>query len=178
MSSDPGRSTGLALEQRALVLARMLDSHLFEQVAEATRSLGTELESLQLRYHRRGVKAWFGGADRPTREHFEAQMLARRHVDGTDGVAVEIGFHAEHKDLGANEAIIARLLGSEKTWRRTLGSEAQVGEFYGASNWRRISEVWLEPDLDDPEFAFEVAARLVDYLHALEPVLSEHGSTA
>jgi len=38
--------------------------------------------------------------------------------------------------------------------------------------------VWLEPDLDDPDLAFEMAARLVDYLHAIEPVLSAGGSNA
>ncbi len=34
------------------------------------------------------------------------------------------------------------------------------------------SEAWIEPDLDDPELAFEIAARLVDYLLVIEPARS------
>jgi len=148
-----------------------LETHLFEQVADAVRSLMPDAQtSLKLRSHRRGVKAWFGSEKAP-REHYEAQVMPRRFVDGTDGVAVEVGFHAEHKDVTHNEAIIAELMKHEKLWRTQLGSEAEVGVFYGADQWRRLSEVWLEPDLDDPELAFEMAARLVDYLSALEPVL-------
>ena len=90
-------------------------------------------------------------------------------------MAVEIGFHAEHKDPSQNEAVIAHLANREKTWRRKLGNEAEIGVFLGADRWRRVSETWIEPDLDDPELAFEMAARLVDYLTALEPVLSPDG---
>ena len=155
-----------------------LETHLFEQVADAVRSMmaGKEV-AVRLRSHRRGVKAWFG-ADKPSREHYEAQVVPRRHVDGTDGLVIEIGFHAEHKDVERNEQVMSSLLAHEQLWRSDLGTEAEAGVFFGADNWRRVSEVWLEPDLDDPELAVELAARLVDYLEAIQPVLSAHGSDA
>ncbi len=155
-----------------------LETHLFEQVAEAVRSLmpdaGTEL---RLRAHRRGVKAWFG-PEKPPREHYEAQVMPRRYVDGSDGMALEVGFHAEHKESAANEQVIKRLVADEAVWRISLGDEAEVGVFFGAANWRRVSEAWIEPDLEDPELVFEMAARLVDYLSAIEPVLSSNKSIA
>lgn len=148
-----------------------LEIHLFEQVADATRSLISDTNgSLRLRAHRRGVKAWFG-AGAPPREHYEAQVVPRRHVDGRDGVAIEVGFHAEHREPAQNERVIDRIVANEQQWRAALGTEPEVGVFFGADNWRRVSEAWIEPDLDDPELAFEMAARLVDYVNALQPVL-------
>lgn len=142
---------------------------LFEQVGEAVRSMAPEgLGTFHSRAHRRGVKVWFD-SEKPGREHFEAQLLARRHVDGTEGMALEVGFHAEHKELERNVEVIDRLEGRSKTWRKVLGAEAEVGLFYGADRWRRVSEAWIEPDLDDPDLVFEVAARLVDYVSAIEP---------
>jgi hypothetical protein len=32
-----------------------------------------------------------------------------------------------------------------------------------------VSEIWLDPDLGDPELVFELADRLTEYLRALEP---------
>ena len=95
--------------------------------------------------------------------------MARRHVDGRDGLALEVGFHAENRDEVENQQAIDTLLASEKKWRKELGAEAEVALFYGADQWRRISEAWIEPDLEDPELAFELASRMVDYLMALEP---------
>lgn len=142
---------------------------LFEQVGEAVHSMAPpELGELKMRAHRRGLKVWFDTA-KPSKEHFEAQVLPRRYVDGRDGMTIEIGFHAEHRDPAMNTDVIARLTKAEKKWRRQLGSEAEIGVFFGAASWRRISEVWIEPDLDDPDLAFEMAARLVDYLTAIEP---------
>ena len=91
------------------------------------------------------------------------------HVDGLDGTVLEIGFHAEHRDEAENVAVIERL-DAAKGWRRTLGGDAETGVFFGADGWRRVSEVWHDTDVDDPDLAFEVAARLVDYLAALEPL--------
>ena len=82
---------------------------------------------------------------------------------------MEIGFHAENRDEAENQSAIDNLLAAEKKWRKELGPEAEVAAFYGAQDWRRISEAWIEPDLEDPELAFELASRLVDYLIALEP---------
>ena len=36
--------------------------------------------------------------------------------------------------------------------------------------WQRLSETWADPDLGDPELPMEVAARLADYITALEPL--------
>lgn len=147
----------------------MVELPLFDQVADVVRSLTPEeLGTLKMSTHRRGIKVWFD-TDKAPREHYEAQLLARRHVDGSDGVALEIGFHAENRETDRNAAAVDGILKSEKTWRKILGRDAEVGPFYGADNWRRVSEAWLEPDLEDPELSFEVASRLVDYLEAIEP---------
>lgn len=142
---------------------------LFEQVADLIRALTPEeLGELHVRAHRRGVKVWFDQATVP-KEHYEAQMLARRHIDGRDGMAIEVGFHSEHPKKPDNEAALARVLAHEANWRDTLGVEAVAGVFFGADNWTRVSETWIEPDLDDPELAFELASRTVDYLTSIEP---------
>ncbi len=141
----------------------------FEEVGELVRALSPEeIGDVRVRAHRRGIKVWFDTA-KPTKEHYEAQLLSRHYVDGTNGMALEIGFHAEHKDVAANEAVIERLTSSEKKWRKKLGDEPEVATFFGADNWRRVSEAWIEPDLDDPEVAFEIASRLVDYVSVIEP---------
>ena len=127
-----------------------------------------EIGAVRVRAHRRGVKVWFD-TDAATKEHYEAQLLSRKYVDGRNGMAVEIGFHSEHKEQAKNIEVIERVMTTEKKWRRELGKEPEVDVFYGADNWRRISEAWLEPDLDDPEITFEIASRLVDYVSAIEP---------
>lgn len=112
--------------------------------------------------HSRGLKVWYDDA---TREHYEAQLI---RVDGT--VVLEIGFHAEYPKVGENEAVLARLLGDEPVWRKELGEQPVAGPFIGVDRWRRISEVWEEPDPDDVDTAIEIAARLADYVSALEPL--------
>jgi hypothetical protein len=145
---------------------------LFEQVGELTRTLvPEELGSVRFRAHRRGVKVWLD-VDKAPRDHFEAQMVPRGFVDGTDGAVLEIGFHAEHGDPAVNDATLAALLTAERKWRRRLGAEAECGAFLGQSDWRRVSEVWFDLDPDDPETAFEVAARLAEYVSELAPHLS------
>ena len=85
---------------------------------------------------------------------------------------IELGFHTEHPDLDSNEAVIAKLRGTEKRWRRELGKEAVIGPFLGRADvWRRVSETWPDPDLDSTDLPFEVAARITDYVVALEPAL-------
>src|SRR5665811_356180 len=57
------------------------------------------------------------------------------------------------------------LVANEKRWRRTVGKEAQVGEFIGrADRWRRVSETWPDPDLGDGGLVIELAMRLTDYI--------------
>ena len=141
---------------------------LFDQVADLVRAMTPdELGRVRMRAHRRGVKVWFD-TDTAPKEHYEAQLLARRHVDALEGMALEIGFHTEHGDLERNVAVIDRVVETEEVWREQLGDEAEVDTFFGAENWRRISEAWIEPDLDDPDLAFEIAGRLVDYMSAIE----------
>ena len=118
--------------------------------------------------HSRGLKAWF---DDDTREHYEAQLI---RVDG--GTQLEIGFHAEHPKAPINEQVLQRLLSSEQQWRPALGAEATAGEFIGRTGWRRISEVWPIPETDVIDEAIEVAARLADYVIALEP--ARHKATS
>ncbi len=150
---------------------------LFEQVGELARTLVTdEVGELRFRAHRRGVKVWLAGREsahgRAPRLHYEAQVISRRFVDDTDGAALEIGFHAEDGDEAVNADALARIAAAESTWRSELGDEAETGPFLGRpDDWRRCSETWLEPDLDDEEVAFEIATRLADYVNALEPLL-------
>ena len=112
--------------------------------------------------HRRGLKVWF---DEANREHYEAQLI---RID--DEPVLEIGFHAEHPKPDANDAVLGRLVAGRRAWQQALGKEATAGEFLGERTWRRISETWPVPEEDDVDAAIEVAARLADYVRALEPV--------
>ena len=118
--------------------------------------------------HSRGLKVWFTDE---TREHYEAQLI---RVEGE--AHFEIGFHAEHPKPALNDAVLQRLLAVEPKWRKVLGPDAVAGEFIGRAGWRRISELWPVPDAgvdDDAEaidIAIEVAARLADYVRAIEPL--------
>jgi hypothetical protein len=66
--------------------------------------------------------------------------------------------------------VLQRLLAVEPTWRPELGDDAVAGEFIGRAGWRRISEVWPPPDSELIDEAIDTAARLADYVIALEPV--------
>jgi hypothetical protein len=112
--------------------------------------------------HSRGLKVWF---DDDTREHYESQLI---RVDGE--VQLEIGFHAEYPKAPLNDEVLRRLLAAEPVWRPELGDDAVAGDFIGRASWRRISEVWPAPDSAVVDEAIEAAARLADYVIALEPV--------
>jgi hypothetical protein len=97
-------------------------------------------------------------------------VIGPEYVGEAAALAIEVGFHSEHPQEADNEAVIAALVRSERSWRKQLGEEVLAGKFLGrAEHWRRISEVWPDPDMSDPELVFELAARLTDYLRALEP---------
>ena len=149
----------------------MADRSLFEDVADALRGLSpAELGEFRCSYHRFGVKVWFG-APTVNREHYEAQVIGKRYAPGADDLALEVGFHSEHSKEADNDAVMARLNRREKEWRRRLGREPVADRFLGsASHWRRVSEIWPDPDLADPELVFEVAERLAEYFTALEPI--------
>ena len=143
---------------------------LFEEVAEAVRGLTPpDLGPFHHRTHRYGTKIWFGDPE-PPREHYEAQVVGAQHVIQAEVLAVEIGFHAEHRDPAANDAVVAGLRAAEDQWRTSLGDDAELAPFLGRDGWQRISETWPDPDLDDTELGMELASRLVDYVTALEPL--------
>jgi len=142
----------------------------FEQVADAVHAMmPDDLGHWGYSAHRRGIKVWFG--NEKNREHYEAQMIPRRLIDGEDGMAIEVGFHAEGRDIADNDAALALLLKAEKKWRRALGKEAEAGPFLGRpEDWRRVSEAWLDVELEDEELVMDIACRLTDYITALEPI--------
>jgi len=152
------------------VHAGVVEIQLFDEVADAVASLlPGELGQVRCRTHRYGIKLWFDTAT-PGREHYEAQVLGPSAIDEAEVLALEVGFHAEHADQARNEAVLSRLLADEPNWRAALGDEAQAGSFLGRrDDWRRLSEVWPDPDLSDPAIGLEIAARLTDYVTALEP---------
>jgi hypothetical protein len=156
-------------------MAGVVELELFEEVADVVRGLvPNELGAPRCRARRHGIKVWFGAAQ-PTKEHYEAQVIGADAVAGATTLALEVGFHAEHSQLAANDAVIDRLVRSEKRWRPVIGAEAVAGPFLGrADAWRRLSETWPDPDLGDPGLAFELGACLTDYITALEPLL-RHG---
>lgn len=153
-----------------------MELHLFEHTGELVRTMVSDTgPALRYRAHRRGVKIWFG-PEKPTRFHYEAQLIPNRLLDepGDDGeAAIEVGFHAEHSDDRRNQAVLEHLDGRRREWLETLGHEAELGPFLGNQRWGRLSEVWRGDDLDDPDLAFELASRLVDYVEAVEPLLEE-----
>jgi len=104
------------------------------------------------------------------KEHYEAQVMGAGAMDEAKVQVLEIGFHAEHPDEARNQAMLEQLLADERRWRRVLGAEAEAGTFLGRrDDWRRVSELWPDPDLSDPTIALEIAARLTDYITVLEP---------
>ena len=144
---------------------------LFDEVSEALRGLlPATWGEVRTKHHRYGIKVWFGPA-KPTREHYEAQVLGARHVPEAAVVALEVGFHAENPDPALNERALTELLRGETTWRKALGTAAVAGGFIDDRHgWKRLSETWPDPDLGDPDLPLELATRLTDYITALEPL--------
>jgi hypothetical protein len=151
-----------------------VEEHVFGVVAQALRGLvPEELGELQTRAHRYGVKVWFGTAAKPTRTHYEAQVIGAKHVPEASVLAIEVGFHAEDPDPTVNEATLTALGAKERRWRKALGSEPVAGPFIDdRRGWQRLSETWPDPDLGDPDLALEIAGRLTDYITTLEPLRS------
>ena len=148
-----------------------MDLQLFDEVGEVLRGLlPPEVGELRTRHHRYGIKVWFGPA-KPTREHYEAQVIGAKHVAEATVLAIEVGFHAEHRDPAENERTLDRLRAGREAVAQGLGPEAVAGEFIDDRHgWQRLSETWPDPDLGDPDLPFELATRLTDYITALEPL--------
>ena len=151
------------------------DGSVFEEVAVMLPSLvPLELGPVRQQARRWGIKVWFGvtPADKPDRVHYEAQVIGARDAPGARTLAIEVGWHAELTKEADNDALLAKVMAKEKAWRKVVGQEPVCGDFLGgAVRWRRVSETWNDPSLEDPELAFELAARLTDYVTGLEPVL-------
>lgn len=140
-----------------------MESGFFEVVRDAFEGFVAGVGGRRSSYvHNRGLKVWF---DDSSREHYESQLI---RVDGE--VQLEIGFHVEYPKATQNDEVLRRLLAVEPVWRPELGDEAVAGDFIGRPGWRRISEVWPAPDSEVIDEAIEAAARLADYVIALEPV--------
>ena len=138
----------------------------FEIVRDAFEGFVAGVDGRRSIYvHSRGIKVWF---DDDNREHYESQLI---RVDGE--VQLEIGFHAEYPKPPQNDEVLSRMLAAEPVWRPELGDDAVAGDFIGRAGWRRISEVWPAPDSVVVDEAIEAAARLADYVIALEPVRRE-----
>jgi hypothetical protein len=137
----------------------------FEIVRDAFEGFVARVDGRRSVYvHSRGLKVWF---DEETREHYESQLI---RVDGD--VRLEIGFHLEHSKAPKNDEVLQQLLAVETAWRTELGDDAVAGEFIGRAGWCRISEVWPVPESEDIDEAIDVAARLADYVIALQPLRS------
>jgi hypothetical protein len=151
-----------------------VDVSLFDEVGDVLRGLvPPELGQLRYRARRYGIKVWFGD-EKPPSEHYEAQVIGAAAVADASDLALEVGFHAEHRQVADNDAVVARIVDREKAWRPVLGDEAVIGPFLGRADvWRRVSETWPDPDLGDADLAMELGARLTDYVTALEPVLRD-----
>lgn len=140
-----------------------MERSFFHQVQDAFEGFAAGVAGeVHTTAHKRGIKVWYDDA---TREHYEAQLI---RLDGD--VRLEVGFHSEYPKVTENDAVLARLIEHEPAWRSELGDEPEAGEFIGSDRWRRISETWEPPDPDDVDAAIEVAARLADYVLAIEPV--------
>ena len=123
--------------------------------------------------HRYGIKVWFD-TEKATREHYEAQVVGAKDVPDAKVLAIEVGFHAEHPKEAENEAVLAALLAAREALAQGRRQGGRGDRFLGrAQHWRRVSETWPDPDLGDPELAFELAARLTDYISAIEPIRRE-----
>lgn len=150
-----------------------MDQHVFDEVADVVRSLvPPDLADFRVRSRRWALKLWFGG-DTPNRVHYEAQVMAAELVDDAEVLAIEVGWHAELGSEADNQALLDRILAAETHWRAVLGEEAEAGPFIGRADWRRLSEVWPDPDLSDPEIGFELGSRLTDYVVAVEQALRD-----
>ena len=132
MAGEVRRPPGLGRNRRLPRHSRLgargqncgLQLHTFDEVADALHGMiPGDLGPWHCYAHRYGIKVWFGERQPANKEHYEAQVVGARHVEGAEVLAVEIGFHAEHRKEEDNEAAIALLMKGERKWRKALGKE-------------------------------------------------------
>ena len=128
-----------------------------------------DLGELHQRSHKYGVKVWFD-TEKPTREHYEAQVIGKRYVPEASILAIELGFHAENTKVADNDATIAGLLKREASGARPSArrprSASSSAVTPGAASPRRGPT----PTSSDPELVLELGTRLTDYICAIEPL--------
>ena len=139
----------------------------YENIADAlTGFLPPSMRNFEWYRTSANLKLWYGAEGR---EHYEVQLvkLGPKKLD----LGLEIGFHAEHKDVARNDDTVQALAGAEERWRTELGPQPEVGEFIGyqSKTWRRISEVWTGVT-DDPGVAVDAAERLAAYIKTFESI--------
>lgn len=144
----------------------------YESVADALANfLPPSLRDFDSYFTSHNLKLWYGSQ---RQEHYEVQVISAGALRSAklkfSGPALEIGFHAEHKERALNEDVVDRLLAHEKRWRKELGKPVEVGPFIGyqSDSWRRISELW--EGIEAEETAIEAGERLASYVRALEPL--------
>jgi hypothetical protein len=140
----------------------------FDQVDDELRGLvGPALRDFNSYRAGRMIKLWYVDPS----VHFEAQVLGERWSPDHRR-CLEIGLHLEAKDAGRNEEILSKLMAVRPRWDADLPA-AETGPCFGpmGSEWRRMSELMDLEDLDDPDFASEVAERTAVYVRALYPLL-------
>jgi hypothetical protein len=153
-----------------------IELSLFDEVGEVVRGLvPAKLGAVRCRPRAYGIKVWLD-AEKPPRDHYEAQVIGKEFVPEARVLALEVGFHAEHSKAAENDALLEPLTKAESRWRRVLGADPVVGEFLGPVNWRRISETWPDINLGEEGLAIEIGVRLVDYITALEPLRGRSSS--
>lgn len=149
----------------------------FAQVADALPGfLPPAHRDFQYRVGARNCKVWFAS----WHEHYEVQAIARAALRaagiGGTAEALEIGFHAEHPRSDDNDGVLARIAASERAWRKKLGRDPVTGPFVGrreqSDRWRRVSELWDDPRLDEDGAVIEAAERLAAYIRVLEPLIA------
>ena len=97
-------------------------------------------------------------------------MIGAKHVPEATVLAIEVGFHAEHRDPAENERVLKELWlrealaqgprqggGRRRVHRRSPRLAARVGDV-------------ARPGPGDPDLPMDLAARLTDYITALEPL--------
>ena len=149
-----------------------MDLQLFDEVGEVLRGLlPPELGELRTKHHRYGIKVWFGPA-KPTREHYEAQVIGAKHVAEADGAGHRGRLPRRAPRPGGQRAgarappRAARSGGARCSGPRRWPASSSTTAT-GGSACRRPGPT---PTSAIPISPIELATRLTDYITTLEPL--------